>query len=236
VDMKTPGTSQRFGLYGLVQVIASSIRLMGPSSQAVDPSGLGGRPGKRRAILDAARRVFFSNGFVQTSVDTIAAEAGVSKQTIYNHFGDKRALFAAVAEAVQAEARGASRFVESGDLEHDLRLLARVLVDAALIKDVVALRRIVIAERAHDPALVEAFARPRSTFDQAFAEEIRRWVRLGVLDVADPALATRQFLLLTVQEAVGRSEYGTHELAPEQVEQIVADGVQMWLRAYRVRV
>ena len=215
---------------------------MGPSSQAVDPSGLGGRPGKRRAILDAARRVFFSNGFVQTSVDTIAAEAGVSKQTIYNHFGDKRALFAAVAEAVQAEARaatearGASRFVESGDLEHDLRLLARVLVDAALIKDVVALRRIVIAERAHDPALVEAFARPRSTFDQAFAEEIRRWVRLGVLDVADPALATRQFLLLTVQEAVGRSEYGTHELAPEQVEQIVADGVQMWLRAYRVRV
>ena len=81
---------------------------MGPSSQAIDPHGLTGRPEKRRAILDAARRVFFSNGFAQTSVDTIAAQAGVSKQTIYNHFGDKRALFVAVAEAVHAEAQAAT--------------------------------------------------------------------------------------------------------------------------------
>jgi len=214
---------------------------MGPNSQAIDPHGLGGRPGKRRAILDAARRAFFSNGFVQTSVDTIAVEAGVSKQTIYNHFGDKRALFVAVAEAVQAETQAATdaqvtpRFAESGDLEHDLRLLARLLVEAALIKDVVALRRIVIAERAHDPGLVEAFARPRSAFDQAFAEGIQERVRLGVLDVDDPVLATRQFLLLTVQEAVSQSEYGTRELSPGEVERIVDDGVRMWLRAYRAR-
>uniref|UniRef100_UPI003A0FFCC8 TetR/AcrR family transcriptional regulator n=1 Tax=Frankia sp. Cr1 TaxID=3073931 RepID=UPI003A0FFCC8 len=41
-----------------------------------------GRPDKRRAIIDAARRVFLCNGFTDTSVDAIAAEAGVSKQTI----------------------------------------------------------------------------------------------------------------------------------------------------------
>jgi len=213
---------------------------MGPRSQAIDPPGVSGRPGKRRAILDAARRTFFSNGFVQTSVDTIAAEAGVSKQTIYNHFGDKRALFVAVAEAVHAQAQAAAEdagpgFVESGDLDHDLRLLARIVVESALVKDVVALRRIVIAERARDPALVEAFARPRSAFDQAFAEGIRERVELGILDVDDPALATRQFLALTVQEAVLQSEYGAQELSPREIERIVDDGVRMWLRAYRVR-
>jgi AcrR family transcriptional regulator len=189
--------------------------------------------------MDAARRVFFSNGFVETSVDTIAAEAGVSKQTIYNHFGDKRALFLAVIAAVQAEATAQgttpSIVAETEDLEAGLRQLARVMIEAALVRDIVALRRIVIAERARDPELLEAFAKPRSAFDQLFVEGIKERVRLGVLDIDDPAVATRQFLTLTVQETLMRSELGTRELAPDEIEQIVNDGVQLWLRAYRVR-
>lgn len=201
----------------------------------------GGRVEKRHAIMDAARRVFFSNGFIETSVDTIAAEAGVSKQTIYNHFGDKRALFLAVITAVQAEATAATQgmvppFVaETDDIEAGLRQLARVMIETALVRDVVALRRIVIAERARDPELLDAFAKPRSAFDQVFVEGIQERVRLGVLDIDDPALAARQFLALTVQEALIRSEFGTRELAPDEIEQIANDGVQMWLRAYRVR-
>jgi TetR/AcrR family transcriptional regulator, mexJK operon transcriptional repressor len=212
-----------------------------PSSQAVDPPATGGRVEKRRAIMDAARRVFFSHGFVETSVDTIAAEAGVSKQTIYNHFGDKRALFLAVITAVQEEASTAAQGVPAPDvagtedIEIGLRQLARVMIEAALVRDIVALRRIVIAERARDPELLTAFARPRSAFDQMFAEGIRERVRAGVLDVDDPALAARQFLTLTVQEGLMQSELGTRQLAPEEIEQIVKDGVQMWLRAYRVR-
>jgi AcrR family transcriptional regulator len=212
-----------------------------PNSQAVDPPATGGRVVKRRAIMDAARRVFFANGFVETSVDTIAAEAGVSKQTIYNHFGDKRALFLAVIAAVQEEATTSAQAVaapdiaETEDIEVGLRQLARVMIETALVRDVVALRRIVIAERARDPELLKAFARPRSAFDQLFAEGIRERVRIGVLDVDDPTLATRQFLTLTVQECLMRSELGTRQLEPDEIEQIVNDGVQLWLRAYRAR-
>jgi len=192
--------------------------------------------------MDAARRVFFSNGFVETSVDTIAAEAGVSKQTIYNHFGDKRALFLAVITAVQeqstaaaAQGSAAPEAAEDEDIETGLRQLARVMIKAALVPDIVALRRIVIAERARDPELLAAFAKPRSAFDQVFVEGIQERVRIGLLDVDDPALAARQFLTLTVQECLMRSELGTRQLAPEEIEQIVNDGVQLWLRAYRVR-
>ena len=46
-------------------------------------------PGKRAAILDAAKRLFVSQGFERVSMDQIAAEAGVSKLTVYSHFGDK---------------------------------------------------------------------------------------------------------------------------------------------------
>jgi AcrR family transcriptional regulator len=191
--------------------------------------------------MDAARRVFFSHGFVETSVDTIAAEAGVSKQTIYNHFGDKRALFLAVISAVQEQAVAAAQdlaapdVAESEDIEAALRQVARVMIRTALVPDIVALRRIVIAESARDPELLSAFARPRSAFDEVFTEGILERVRRGVLDVDDPGVAARQFLILTVQESLMRSELGTRELAPPQIEQIINDGVQMWLRAYRVR-
>ncbi|HOZ25340.1 MAG TPA: helix-turn-helix domain-containing protein, partial [Thermomonas sp.] len=56
-------------------------------------------PGKRAAILDAAKRMFVAHGFDGVSMDQIASEAGVSKLTVYSHFGDKESLFA---EAVRA--------------------------------------------------------------------------------------------------------------------------------------
>ncbi len=61
-----------------------------------------GRPkdqAKRAAILEAAKRMFVQHGFDRVSMDQVAAEAGVSKLTVYSHFGDKDSLFA---EAVRA--------------------------------------------------------------------------------------------------------------------------------------
>src|SRR5882757_9140448 len=55
-----------------------------------------GLPEKRRAIAQAARTVFGREGFSRASVDSIAAEAGVSKRTIYNHYADKEQLFLSV--------------------------------------------------------------------------------------------------------------------------------------------
>src|SRR5579875_3304544 len=48
---------------------------------------------KRAAILEAAKALFIRNAFAGTSMDAIAAEAGVSKLTVYSHFGDKDNLF-----------------------------------------------------------------------------------------------------------------------------------------------
>ncbi len=58
--------------------------------------GRRGRPrskAKARDILNAATELFTRNGFDATSVDDIAAAAGVSKQTVYSHFGSKEELF-----------------------------------------------------------------------------------------------------------------------------------------------
>lgn len=226
--------------------MVASIGRVSPRSQGAALAPGGGRPGKRRAILAAARRAFLDAGYSATGLDAVAAAAGVSKQTIYNHFGDKRSLFLAVAEEVQAEAgavqdddptpgAGTPGAATVGDLDTDLRQLAHHLVTAALTGDVVALRRVVLAEHGHDPALAEALHRPRSSFERSFAEGIRVRVGLGLLDVDDPEVATRQFLAVTAQQALAGSWYGTRELPAAEVARIVDEGVALWLRAYRVR-
>ena len=51
---------------------------------SLTPSGPGRPkdPAKRRAILDAAKELFVRNGYASTSMDAVAAEAGVSKLTV----------------------------------------------------------------------------------------------------------------------------------------------------------
>lgn len=55
----------------------------------------GGRS-KRDAVLDAAVELLLLNGYDGTSMDAVAARAGVSKTTVYAHFADKLELFKAV--------------------------------------------------------------------------------------------------------------------------------------------
>jgi AcrR family transcriptional regulator len=47
----------------------------------------------RARILEAAYRLFYARGFSRISMDAVAAHAGITKRTLYNHFGSKDALF-----------------------------------------------------------------------------------------------------------------------------------------------
>src|SRR3546814_20477568 len=58
---------------------------------------------KRKAILEAAKGLFPRHGYERISMDAIAAEAGVSKLTVYSHFKDKSSLFAAAVKARSEE-------------------------------------------------------------------------------------------------------------------------------------
>src|SRR5262249_49212382 len=68
------------------------------SSVGTDRSGR-----KRRAIMDAATTLFLRQGYPGTSMDQIAARAGVSKQTVYKHFADKERLFVEIVVAIVDE-------------------------------------------------------------------------------------------------------------------------------------
>jgi AcrR family transcriptional regulator len=59
------------------------------------------RPTRRAAILRAAAAAFAERGFAATSMDDVAAAAGITRLIVYRHFDSKDALYAAVLQDVR---------------------------------------------------------------------------------------------------------------------------------------
>ncbi|HEX2048903.1 MAG TPA: TetR/AcrR family transcriptional regulator [Acidimicrobiales bacterium] len=205
------------------------------------PGDLGTRAGrKRRAILDAAATVFLRNGYVGTSMDEIAALAEVSKQTVYKHFSDKERLFT---ELVTTTVREASDPVheevlslrDSGDVEADLRDVARRQLVKVMQPQVLALRRLVIGEVARFPQLGRTFYElgPGRTM-AAMATAFERLAERGVLRVDDPSLAAEHFNWLIMSTPLNRAMLLGDDEPPSRVElERYADaGVRVFLAAY----
>src|SRR5208282_5452776 len=57
----------------------------------------------RSALLRVARKIFADSGYSQTSLEQVAERAGVTTGAVYHQYRDKRALFQAVVEQIQAE-------------------------------------------------------------------------------------------------------------------------------------
>jgi len=72
----------------------------------------------RQAILRAARKLFAKYGYANTPLDAVVRSAKITTGAVYDHFGDKKSLFCAVAEGVEAEIL--QRLVKATDGEADL--------------------------------------------------------------------------------------------------------------------
>src|SRR3954447_7571901 len=154
---------------------------------------------KRRAMLDAATTAFLRNGYAGTSMDEIAALAGVSKQTVYKHFDSKERLFfdivtSTVNEASDPVYNDVLGLEDSGDVEADLRGLAQQLLARVMQPRILQLRRLVIGEAGRFPELGRTFYEqgPGRTL-AALAGAFERLTARGVLRVDDPLLASAHF-------------------------------------------
>ncbi|HSW26142.1 MAG TPA: TetR/AcrR family transcriptional regulator [Burkholderiaceae bacterium] len=83
-------------------------------------------PERYRRVMEAARGHFDAHGFERTSVDAIAAEAGVSKMTIYSHFASKEGLFEAVVRDRTDRVMGGLAGVEALDPKQPQRALLAI--------------------------------------------------------------------------------------------------------------
>jgi TetR/AcrR family transcriptional repressor of mexJK operon len=118
---------------------------------------------RRQRIIRSAITVFAERGYAASSTAQIAAEAGVSKETIYSYFGNKAGLLreallslvAAPGGSVMAEPAGG--VASSAEFRAQLGSLAMGLVTDLTQPQYLALARIVVAETPRDPLLPELF-------------------------------------------------------------------------------
>jgi len=204
---------------------------------------------KQIAIAGASCAVFGREGYTRASVDALAAAAGVSTRTLYNHFpGGKAELFRTVVRWTSSEVRDAQlarmhalldpeRPPRPDDLEHDLVALARAFVGLmADYPDHFALVRHIHAEADHvPPEVLQAWrdAGP-GPVGRALADVMAGLAAAGLIDVHDDAaMAGAHFTALTSHSIVQLSHYGVLPLPKEETDRLIAGGVAAFLRAYR---
>lgn len=114
---------------------------------------------KVEQVLAGAHEVFMAQGYEGANVDAIAKAAGVSKATLYSYFPDKRALFAAVAQAAcEEQTRLALSFAdEDGTFSEQLYKGCRSFMEFMYSPFGVQMFRTVIAESARFPEFGRQF-------------------------------------------------------------------------------
>ncbi|MGW6418879.1 TetR/AcrR family transcriptional regulator [Streptomyces sp. NPDC055055] len=208
--------------------------------QPSKPAPTGARAArKRQAVVRAARDLFLREGF-GVGMDAIAAEAGVSKVTVYNHFGSKEALFTAVVagaldEPLQtgADDPDLTRLADAEDLRAALVEAGRAWALAVRTDDEGrALRTLLATELHRFPELGRAWrAHGPAGHHPAVADALRTLADRGRLDVPDLEVAVLQLYALLVFPQMVFEQYGA-ELTEELSERLVVDGVEMFLLRY----
>jgi TetR/AcrR family transcriptional repressor of mexJK operon len=191
-------------------------------------------------IREAASSLFLQHGYTKTTMDDIAALAGVSKQTVYTHFADKEQLFTelVLANATRVDAfLGEIRAVLGDGTAPEILALARHYVAVVVRPEVVQLRRLVIAEAGRFPDLARAYHEgvPERVVE-AIAERFRELGERGLLRVEGPSearTAAVQFVWLVLGPPLDRALFrGAEEAGGRDLEPGIEAGVRTFLAAY----
>jgi len=192
-------------------------------------------------VVEAARTLFLRNGYAGTTMEEIAALAGLTKRTVYNNYPDKDALFNEIVLDVIAFAEAFARGVReqftggitAANLQAALEDVACRLALAIVRPEVITLRRLLIGETRVLPSLARHyFDRVPGQVIQALASGFEQLARIGVLRVADAPRAGAQFAYLVAGEHLDRAMLGGAMPPKEQILACARDGVETFLARY----
>lgn len=197
---------------------------------------------KRVSVVEAAASVFCREGYAGANIDLIAAEAGVSRQTVYNHHGDKEKLFVAVVRDLTERCNAgifatiASFPDQPTDLEADLVAFAvRMNRNCICNRDGRFLRKLIQTEGERYPELFAEWREqgPGRTWS-ALAARFARLAFSGHLSIGDPDVAARQFFALVNAELQITFMLGGVP-TEEEVLRSATNGVRTFLSAFARR-
>ncbi len=194
------------------------------------------RKANEARLLDAALSVFSRMGYAGASMDAVAAEAGLSKPTLYKYFDSKEVLFAAMLEARRDDMMLAFDRPDAGTLAHQLHTFAWTYAQTVLRPDMMALARLIMAEANRFPEVGRAYqaSGPDRLLEglMTFLEDQRA---AGNLAFEDAELAAQDLWGLILSAPRSRALYEP-DWQPDEAElaRYIHNGLRVFLRAYAV--
>ena len=190
---------------------------------------------RQRAMIDVARDLFIQEGYRGVTLEAIIARAGGSRETIYRVFGGKAGLFRAIIAQASAELAEATVEPVSTALEPNVALtwLGVELAKIWKSSEGAAINRVVVAEGADNPELVEAWylGGPAPTL-KVLDDYLATQVAAGRLKPMQTRLVARQFLSLLMCELAFPLVSGSAD--PKDPPARVENCVNLILAAYQI--
>lgn len=203
----------------------------------------GGRPSRSEAlrlgerILEVATELFLAEGYGSTTIEAVAARAGISKRTFYHRFNDKAVLFAAVVHRIIEQLRPPPDvpLIEGATLHDVLRRLAGLILRAALSPRALALHRLVTAESVRFPKLVRMVSAESATQEAKalIGKLLAREIRDPRFSAEARAFAAEQFLVMIVAHPQRRAMGLGAPLTPTELEAWADNVVTLFLNGCR---
>jgi AcrR family transcriptional regulator len=149
---------------------------------------------RKAKVMQVATDMFVARGYAATTLLDIAKQAGVATRTLYQHFGDKEAIFREVIFARDTAIIDKPHVEAGEDLIAVLRKVAHYAFQVALRPRSIELMRLMIAESARFPELMndvgnKIFSRFLANVSQAFAELAEQ----GMIPAGDHAQSAELF-------------------------------------------
>ncbi|CAI8924543.1 TetR/AcrR family transcriptional regulator [Pseudomonas zeae] len=192
---------------------------------------------KREAIIQAAITEFRANGFEITSMDKIAATAGVSKRTVYNHFPSKEELFAEILNQLWARISAEQSVVYNRDqpLREQLRPMLQAKMQLMADENFLTLARVAIAATIHSPERAQNMVERMGKREEGLTVWIRAAQADGRLKPVDPEFAAQQVQgLLKTFAFWPQMSMGRAALDVDMQNSVAESALQMFLAHYQL--
>lgn len=192
------------------------------------------RLNRERQILDAALKIFAAMGYSGASMDAVAAEAGVTKPTLYSYFPSKESLFQAMMLGKRDRMLDVFEHPSPEGMVQDLYTFAWDYADTVMRPEMLSLARLIIGEVQRFPEIGRAY---QASGPDHLLRGIMRYLdgqrEAGRLDFDDAELAAQDFWGLILSAPRTQALYMPDDIPDRaMLARYIMNGLKVFLKAY----